>query len=404
MGHPTSTTRPPRHKAALVALTAALAAFLTVAIGGCSDHESEARGASPQQAEAVPVRVGRAIRADVPLTIEAIATAKAFSVVTIKPRVSGVAISKHFTPGQLVAAGDLLYKLDPRPYALALAKAEAGLSKSRALAKRARTIAHRKSELAAQNAASHWERDEAEAEAMALEAQAEADQAAADEARLDLEHCTITSPIDGFVGPTLTDAGSAVNANETELVVVRQVQPIYVELAVPQRRLDEIRAAMSRGDVPVSVTIPGNGEEAAGEPERGSLLFVNNTVTEETGTITLRGLFKNENARLWPGRYVNGSISLGVERDAVLVPAAAVQTGQEGAYVYLLTADQTVELRPVRIGPERDGQVVIVDGLSPDAMVVTDGHLRLKPGAPVKVLDGITDQKAAEPKRAGGVS
>jgi len=210
-----------------------------------------------------------------------------------------------------------------------------------------------------------------------------AGEAAVRDARLQVEYCEIRSPIDGYVGATLADAGNVVKANETELVVLRQVSPIYVELAVPQRYLPEVQRLMVGERLLVSAHIPG----IDGDTLSGSLAFVDNTVDEKTGTITLRGVFGNEDGRLWPGQYVEAAVTLGMRRGALLVPAQAVQTGQQGTYVYALNPDQTVALVPVTAGDSAGGETVVSGAIAPGQPVVIEGQLRLRPGAAVHVAE-----------------
>lgn len=325
-----------------------------------------------------------AAQRDVPVTVEAIGMVRAFSVVTVRPQVAGIIVEKLFNDGQRVARGDLLYRLDRRPFVAAMEQAEANLARDRALAANARLDAERKKDLQSRQASSPFEVDSAESLARAAEAAVAAGEAALRDARLQVEHCEILSPIDGYVGATLADAGNVVKANETELVVLRQVSPIYVELAVPQRYLPDVRRLAAGEPLPVEAVIPGAQDAAA----RGELAFVDNTVDERTGTIMLRGVFANEDARLWPGQFVEASVTLGLRRGAIVVPAQAVQSGQQGTFVYAVNPDGTAALVSVAVAGSDGGETVVTGDLEPGRLVVTEGHLRLRPGAAVIVVEG----------------
>ncbi len=356
----------------------ALAAGLAIPFNGCSAKALPARPAA-----AVPVVVAPCVQRDVPIRVEAIGMVRAYNVVTLKPQVAGIIVEKHFTDGQPVASGDRLYRIDSRPFVALLDQAEAILARDKALAANARLDAQRKKDLQSRQASSPFEVDEAESIARAAEATVAADEAAVRDARLQVEYCEIRSPIDGYVGATLADAGNVVKANETELVVLRQVSPIYVELAVPQRYLPEVRRLMAGERLPVSAKIPGTD----GDPLSGALAFVDNSVDERTGTITLRGIFGNEDGRLWPGQYVEAAVTLGTRREALIVPAQAVQAGQQGTYVYVVNPDNTVALVPVTAGDSAGGETVVSGALAPGQPVVIEGHLRLRPGASVQVTE-----------------
>jgi multidrug efflux system membrane fusion protein len=210
-----------------------------------------------------------------------------------------------------------------------------------------------------------------------------ADRAAAERARIDLAYTRIASPIDGRIGQLLVHQGNLVKVNDTTLAVINQLRPIYVSFAVPQQELPAIRRYMGERALPVEASIPEGGGRTAG----GTLVFVNNTIDQGTGTVLLKGLFPNEDEVLWPGQFVDVALRLMVVRDATVIPASAVQTGQQGKYVFVVKADGTVESRPVEIGEAFDQQVVVQHGVAPGERVVTEGQLRLAPGAHVEVKD-----------------
>ncbi len=404
-----------------IALLLAVAG-LAACVGGC-DRGAEAKAAPPKPP--IPVVVGKTQKRDVPIRVEAVGAAKALVNVMLKPQVSGVIVGKKFFVGP-VEKGQVMYLIDARPFEAKLHEAEAKLGEDQAklqqneaLAANARAEADRKKDLLKQGAANQFEYDRSETAAVALEAFARAnrasiiaDQAAIDDAKLDIEHCTIMSPIDGFTGPTLTDFGNVVKENETELIQLRQIVPSYIEVIVAQKYLDRVRAAMAKKDeenkgkaddekcyVSMEITVPDSPDQ---KPIIADLRFVNSTVNEDTGTVTLRGIYKNEDKRLWPGQYLNIAIILGTRTGAVLVPTTALQTSQIGTYVYVVGADNKVAMRTVKAAEAVGDQTVIESGLEPDLTVVTEGQLRLTPGAVVEVRNG--DAAPASPAPAAHVT
>jgi multidrug efflux system membrane fusion protein len=348
---------------------------------------------------AVPVRVATALQQDVPIQIRSIARVEAYATVTVRPQVAGLLTSAEFTEGQTVKAGDLLYRVDARPFEAALRQVEATLAKDIALAKDARAEARRETDLYQQGAANQREYESALATADSLEAGVDADRALVERARLDLEYCSIRAPLSGRTGNRITDPGNVVKANETDLVVINQVNPIYVTFSVPEQNVPRIQKYSGAGRLAVDVTI----DRSEGPTEHGELTFVDNKVDPATGMIELKGTLANEDHRLWPGQYVNATLTLTTESGAVVVPAQAVQTGQAGAYVFVVKPDRTVESRPIETGVAMDDKVVIARGLSAGETVVTDGQLRLVPGAQVAVQgEAPTTQKAAPTTQEAG--
>jgi len=360
---------------------------------GCSRPPAVAEAARPEQTAAVPVTVATAVRKDVPVKLTAIARVEPYATVTVKPQVSGQLVEVHFQEGQDVRAGDLLFRLDARPYEAAVRQAEANLERDRALALDAAAEAAWKAGLLRQNAASQREYEQSQATADSRRATVEADEALLEKARLDLEYCTIRAPIDGRTGDNLADPGNVVKANETALVVINQINPIYVAFAVPEQFLLRIQEAQKGGPLVVEAFFPHD----PGPPERGVLTFVDNKVDSATGTILLKGTFANAERRLWPGQFVNAELTLATRVGALVIPAPAVQTGQRGQYVFVVRDDLTVESRPVRVAFTLDTETVIDDGLRPGERVVTDGQLRLVPGARVEPHPAPTASPATSP-------
>ncbi|MCC7205114.1 MAG: efflux RND transporter periplasmic adaptor subunit [Phycisphaeraceae bacterium] len=362
-------------------------------LAGC-DRSSQA-GSGPAAAPAAPVTVAVALRQDVPVRLTAIGSVRPRASVTLKPQVGGVITAIHFQPGQGVAAGDLLVSIDARPYQAALHQAQAAMAQNQAMAANARTDAKRVEELAQQGAAVPYEVDQKRYAAEALEAAVAANQAAIEQAKLELDYCTLRSPIAGRIGDKLVDVGNVVKADETELVVINQVRPIDVAFSLPESELARVRKFMAQGPLTVRVTLPGDGETAL----VGQTTFIDNQVDPSTGMIRLKASFENEGMTLWPGQFVNVSVELTVLRGVVTTPGAALLTSQEGTIVYVVGADQTA--RAVKVEPGyRDGATVVIDeGLEAGATIVTDGQLRLVDGARVAVKGAAAGAEHQEDSR-----
>ncbi|MFO0985937.1 MAG: efflux RND transporter periplasmic adaptor subunit [Alphaproteobacteria bacterium] len=345
----------------------------------------QARPGGPPGLPPAPVVVALSKLATVPVTLNVIGSAQAYSAVAVKSQVDGQIREVHFRDGQNVKKGDLLFTLDPRPYEAALRQAEANLAKDKALLDKAVADLKRLETLVAKDFTSRANYDTAKANVASLEATIKADEALVEQSRLKLEFAAITAPIDGRVGSILVSAGNLVRANDNSatstLVLINQIRPIYVQFTVPESSLSEIRARMAAGKISVKAQAPQEDRVAA----EGMLTFINNTVDTATGTILLKATFPNEDDRFVPGQFLNVTVELAVLTDAVVVPAAAVQIGQRGHYVYVVKPDSTVELRLVRAGVANEREIVIQDGLKPGERVVTEGQLRLRPGARVAV-------------------
>ncbi len=357
--------------------TALLVVILVQVAGGCSR-----RSAPPPAPAAVPVTVATVLKKTIPVEIRAIGNVEAYSTVAIKAQVSGQLMGVHFREGQDVKNGDLLFTIDRRPFEVALQQAEANLARDEARAENGRAQAHRYAMLLQEGVASKEQYDQVRAEANALDAAVRADRAAVEKAKLDLEYCTIYSPMDGRTGSLVVHAGNLVKANENPgLVVINQINPIYVNFSTPEQYLPQIKKYMAAGKLRVTAVIPGDPQR----PEQGVLSFVDNAVDTTTGTIRLKATLANKDKRLWPGQFVNVVLTLTEQPNTTVVPSQAVQTGQSGQYVFIVKPDQTAEMRPVITGRAVGGETVIEKGLQPGETVVTDGQLRLVPGAKVEV-------------------
>jgi multidrug efflux system membrane fusion protein len=363
-----------RRRARFCAIAAALMAC------ACQpDKASSPQAAANAPAPAVPVVVERAQRTDFAISVSAIGWVESYARVVVRPQVSGKLESLHFTEGQDVKRGQLLATIDPRPFEAALQLAEANRARDAALAENAEAEAVRIADLFKRGQASDRERDDARFTAESRRAQVRAIEAEIARARINLEYCSIHAPLDGRAGARMLDPGNVVEENKTDLLTINQISPIFVRFSVPEQYLPQVQDALANGTGTVSVQVDGAGIEF----ETGTLTFVDNQVDITTGMIPLKATFENKAGRLWPGQFVRTTLNLATHRDAVVVPAAAVQPGQDRPYVYVVGPDDTVELRRVTPGLTIAGRTVISEGLSGNEEVVTDGHLRLTPGAKI---------------------
>jgi membrane fusion protein, multidrug efflux system len=383
---------------------------------GCT---SEKTAAPPQSG--MPVTVASATTKDVPVEVRVIGTVEAYSTVAVKSQVTGELKQVHFKEGDEVRAGDRLFLVDPRPFEWELKRLEANLQRNVAQGKQAQANLARDSaqaklaevetsrfeRLVEQGIVAREEYDRARANLDALEAEVSADQAAienseqavradraaSENARLQLDYSSIESPISGRTGSLMVHEGNVVKANETPLVTINQISPLYVSFAVPEQTLPDIKRYMAAGNLRV-VANPANDEQGA---VQGELTFVDNAVDSNTGTIRLKATFANKERRLWPGQFVNVVMTLTRERGAVVVPSQAVQAGQSGPYVFVVKPDLSVESRPVIVGRTVGGEAVIARGVRSGERVVTDGHLRLVPGSIVEIKSSLEVTQGARP-------
>jgi multidrug efflux system membrane fusion protein len=347
---------------------------------GCSSQPA-ANPAAQMMMGPVPINVTQVDTKTVPVEVRAIGNVEALATVSVKALVAGTVELANFREGQDVRKGDLLFQLDERPFRATLAQLDANLARDEAELKNALSQADRAEKLVKDGIISREQYDTYRTNADALMAAVRADQAAIERARIDLEYCTIVSPLDGRTGSLLFHPGNIVKSNDTVLVVINQMDPIYVSFSVPELHLSEVKRRLGSARLPVTVTIPGE-EGFKGE---GLLAFIDNTVDMRTGTIRLKATFANGARRLWPGQFVDVTLRLATQEGATVVPTQVVQTGQSGFYVYVVKSDMTAELRPVLPGNETGGMTVIQSGLQKGETVVSDGQLRLFPGAKVEI-------------------
>jgi multidrug efflux system membrane fusion protein len=362
-----------------IARLAIILLLIGLAISGCRKKQVAV--------ERLPVwvTVSEAVSQDVPVYIDNIGSCTAREVVSIRPQVSGQITEIHFTDGANLKKGDLLFIIDPRPYEAALKKTQASLAQSIAALTLAKSSFERVKELLPTGAISKDGYDTKQNAVVLAEAQVQSDQAAVQMAQVNLEYCFIHSPIDGRAGQRYVDVGNVVAANtgtdSTVLLVIQRLDPIYADFTITERDLASVRREMAKDDLKTYVRLPDESDANARE---GNLTFLDNAVQEGTGTVKLRATLQNQDHYFWPGQFVQVRLVLNILKDAVLVPSEAVQTSQNGQFVYVVSPDQTAELRPVTVKRTLDDQAV-VEGVQAKEVVVTDGQLRLVPGAKIQV-------------------
>ena len=349
----------------------------------CSRSNDSAKARQQSGGAPVPVRVAQSRVQKVPVKIQAIGTVQAYSVVSVRSQITGPITEMHFEEGQEVRAGDMLFTLDQRPWTAALNQAQANLQRDEAQMINARLQFERTSNLFVSKIASQQDFDTAESGYQASQAVVLADKAAITNARVDLDYTSIRAPIDGRTGSVSAKPGNVVKAPDDVLVTITQIRPVYVAFAVPEQHLPVIRRLQADTMLEVQALSPSDNSVLA----EGKLTFIDNRVDTNTGTILLRGKFENADRMLWPGQFVQASLTLSNIPNAIVVPTRAVQTGQNGEYVFVVKSDQTVDARTVKAGIEYEGFSVISQGVQPGDTVVVDGQLRLKPGTKISVAN-----------------
>jgi len=349
---------------------------------------SQSRGTVPKGPPPVPITAAQVSVKSMPVRLSAVGNVEPYTSVAVKARVDGQIVAVRFKEGDRVHKGDVLFEIDPRTFKATLAQAEANLAKDQASLERARAQDVRYQDLLRQNFISKDAYEQVRTNVQTSLATVDADKAAADNARLSLEYCTIRSPLDGYAGRILIQEGNLIKANDANpLVTINQIVPVYASFAVPEQNLSAIREHQAKGDLVVQAALPSGGHAAVA----GRLSFIDNTADTTTGTIRLKAEFANTDTALWPGQFVNVALTLYQQNDAVVAPSQAIQNGPNGQYVFVVKPDRTVELRGVKVDRAAGDETVIASGLKPGETVVTTGQLRLAPGSRVT----LASEKAA---------
>lgn len=363
----------------------ALAAFES------SRFVSPAKPVSASASPAVPVVVGSVTSEDFPITYDGIGTVQAYNTVTIRARVDGTLQEVRFKEGQDVKAGDVLAIIDPRPFQASLDQAVANKAKDEAQLANAKLDLKRFVDL--RDFASRQSVDTQSTLVAQLQAAVKGDAASIENAQVQLGYTTITSPIDGRTGVRLIDPGNMIHASEgAALLVVTQMEPIFVTFTLPQEELDAVRMAETRGKVPVEAYKHDESTLLA----KGELAVIDNEIDTATGTIRLKATFANKDRRLWPGEFVNARVVTETKHDATVVPAQSVQRGPSSLFVYVVKPDETVEMRPITAGGTAAGMTLVKQGLEPGERIILDGQYKVQPGVKVQPIT-----RAEKTARAG---
>ena len=381
----------------MIASRRILPAFILVAVlaaGGFWYGRQEGNGRKlPAKPGPVPVTVAKAELSEMPLLLNTVGRAEAWEGVTLKSRVDGQVQAVRYTEGQAVKKGEVLLQLDPGDFAARVAQAEAVVARDEAQLAKAHADVERHAGLKARGFVSDEKLNEMRTNEMAVAATLKADRAALELARLQLSYTTIRAPFAGVVGARLVFPGSAVKTNDTALAVVNRVDPLYVTFSVPERHLSRLRQSLAQGPLTVQLSVPGSKSEEL----HGKVRFIDNAVDPATGTIVMKAVFDNPRGQLTPGQFINVSTTLERLADAVLVPNEAVQQGANGNFLYVAKTDDTVEMRKIEVLASHQGKSAIGQGLAVGETVVTDGQLRLTPGAAIRVKEKIGDKGTEKP-------
>ena len=331
----------------------------------------------------VPVVAGKVEQRDMPIYLDGLGTVQAFNTVTVHTRVDGQLQQVLFSEGQDVKAGDLLGVVDPRPFQAALDQAIAKKAQDEAQLANAKVVLQRNSDLLKKKVIAQQDFDASKYSTDSLQAAVQADQAAIENARTQLDYTQVKSPIGGRTGVRLVDVGNIVHASDqTGMVVITQLHPISVVFTLPEQNLQEVlNQGGANGGLKVLALDRGNTSTL----DEGSLAVVDNEIDPTTGTVKLKATFPNDELKLWPGKFVNARLVLTTRKDATVIPSSVVQRGPQGTYAYLIKADKTVEMRPIKVA-QTEGNLALVDeGLQPGEQVVVDGQYKLQPGAHVEL-------------------
>ncbi|MBV8049700.1 MAG: efflux RND transporter periplasmic adaptor subunit [Acidobacteriaceae bacterium] len=365
-----------KEKTRFLFVVVAIVAIL--ATTACSRNNVQAAPAMP----APLVTVVKATTQDVPQYLDEIGRNAAFESVTVTPQVGGRIVERHFQDGENLRKGQLLFVIDPRPYKAQVDAAQATLAQSKAALDLAKIQFARDQEVIAERAISKQDYDTKKNTVDVDQAQVEAAEAALETAKLNLEYCYIHSPIDGRAGARLVDVGNVVQANSTSLLSIQRLDPIYAIFTVTESDLPAVQKQMSSGTLKATVRLPSDLESSS---KIGRVEFLDNAVQNGTGTVNLRATMSNPDHHFWPGQFVDVKLILSTEKNAVLIPNQATQISQKGPFVYVIKADDTAELRPIKLGQRQGADVVVTEGIAPDERVVLAGQMLVRPGGKVRV-------------------
>ena len=371
----------------VLVVSAALAASLASAAcsGGEAVSSTPPSGRGGGQNPPVPVTAAAVEDKAVPFDVNAIGTVIAASTVAVRAQITGELMSVNFKEGDEVKEGQVLFTLDKRPFEAALLQSEAQLQKDLAQLANAKAQSVRYQDLQQRGIATREQVDQMTTQAASLDATVAADRANIQSARVQLDYATIEAPISGRTGLLQVHKGNLVRANDTAPIVsINRITPVYVTFAIPESMLPQFKRYMAIGTIRVEARAPND----TGPASIGKIDFIDIAVDSTTGTIKVKGTFPNEDRRLTPGQFVNVTVTLTTDAHATVVPTAAVQSGQQGTYVYVIKSDNTVELRPVTIVRTHGDDSLVSTGLKPGETIVTDGQLRLVPGSRVSVKNG----------------
>ncbi len=343
------------------------------------------RGSGAGTGMPVPVIAGTVEKKDAPIYLNGIGTVQAFNTVTVVPRVDGEIKQVAYTEGRDVQKGDLLAQIDPAPYQAAYDQAVAKKAQDEAQLVNAKLNMKREEDLLAKKAVSVQERDTQQALTDQLDATVKADAAAIQSTKVQLDYTRIIAPIAGRTGIRLVDQGNVVHSGgNAGIVVLTQLQPITVVFTLREQDLVEIK---KQGRAPTDFKVLAVDRDTTTVLDTGTLAVFDNQIDQSTGTIKLKATFPNENFQLWPGQFINARLLLTTRKDGLLVPASVVQRGPQGSFAFVIKGDDTVEIRPVKVGPIEQGMALIESGLEAGERVVVDGQYKLQPGSHVKIGD-----------------
>lgn len=366
---------------------------LQMAASSCNRANPQAAG--PQMPPPPLVSVAKAQAQSVPVYLDEIGKSNAFESVTVTPQVGGRITERQFKDGADLAKGQLLFVIDPRPYQAQLDSAKGALAQAKANLELAKVQFSRSTALLNAKVIAKQDYDTQKSAVEVNQAQVESAEAAVETAQLNLEYCSIHSPIEGRAGARLVDVGNVVQANTTGLLLIQRLDPIYADFTITERDLPNVQKEMTRGTLKTFVRLPSDAEDHV---RAGKLTFLDNTVQNGTGTVNLRATISNPDHHFWPGQFVDVRLVLATEKAAVLIPNQATQISQKGPFVYVVKPDSTADLRLVTLGQRQGDNIVVSQGVAPGESVIVAGQMTVVPNSKVRVdTGGATPATSADP-------